>query len=164
VDLADHRLLRPAAPGPAAGRRPAPSLGTARAAGAADPGPGPPGVPEHPREGRLSSRCAETRQARPGQAARIKEPPPCAPPRRGENDEERTDAQGTTRTSRLNGKLSHLIHTYARYVRFIRFSFLILIGCFVTLEGMKIKSVTPMHHPMSMGSSADCRLPSRCRA
>src|SRR5439155_905087 len=54
---------------------------------------------------RLSSRCAETRQARPGQAARIKEPPPCAPPRRGENDEERTDAQGTTRTSRLNGKL-----------------------------------------------------------
>jgi hypothetical protein len=25
-------------------------------------------------------------------------------------------------------------------------SFLILIGCFATLEGMKIKSVTPMHH------------------
>jgi hypothetical protein len=37
---------------------------------------------------------------------------------------------------------------------FVRFSFLILIGRFVTLEGMKIKSVTPMHHPMSMGSSA----------
>jgi len=37
---------------------------------------------------------------------------------------------------------------------YIRFSFLILIGRFVTLEGMKIKSVTPMHHPMSMGSSA----------
>ena len=44
VDLADHRLPRPAAPGPAAGRRPAPPLGTARAAGAADPRPGPPGI------------------------------------------------------------------------------------------------------------------------
>ena len=44
VDLADHRLPRPAAPGPPAGRRPAPPLGTARAAGAADPRPGPPGI------------------------------------------------------------------------------------------------------------------------
>jgi hypothetical protein len=33
-------------------------------------------------------------------------------------------------------------------------SFLILIGHFATLEGMKIKSVTPMHHLMIMGSSA----------
>jgi hypothetical protein len=31
----------------------------------------------------------------------------------------------------------------ARYVQLVRFSFLILIGRFVTLEGMKIKSVTP---------------------
>jgi hypothetical protein len=29
-----------------------------------------------------------------------------------------------------------------------------LIGRFVTLEGMKIKSVTPMHHLMIMVSSA----------
>jgi hypothetical protein len=50
------------------------------------------------------------------------------------------------------------------FVRLVRFSFLILIGRFVTLEGMKIKSVTPMHHPMSMGSSANCRPPSRYRA
>jgi hypothetical protein len=41
----------------------------------------------------------------------------------------------------------------SRYIRLVRFSFLILIGRFVTLEGMKIKSVTPLHHPMSMGSS-----------
>jgi hypothetical protein len=34
------------------------------------------------------------------------------------------------------------------------FSLLILIGRFVTLEAMKIKSVTPMHHPMSMDSPA----------
>jgi hypothetical protein len=35
---------------------------------------------------------------------------------------------------------------YVRYIRLVRFSFLILIGRFVTLEGMKIKSVTPRHH------------------
>src|SRR5439155_24915727 len=84
---------------------PAPPLVAARPDRTADPGRRPPRVPEHPREGRLPSRCAETRQARPGQAARIKEPPPCAPPRRGKNDEEGTDAQGTTRTPRLNDKL-----------------------------------------------------------
>src|SRR5215472_8914280 len=105
VDLADHRLLRPAAPGPAAGRRPAPPLGTARTAGPAHPGPGPPRLPEHPREGMLPGRCAKTRQTRPGQTARVKEPPPRTPPRRGKNDEERTHPQGTPQTRRLNGKL-----------------------------------------------------------
>ena len=60
---------------------------------------------------------------------------------------------GNGQDTRLTGP-SHPIHTYARYVRFLRFSFLILIGCFVTLEGMKIKSVTPMHHAMSMDSPA----------
>ena len=35
-----------------------------------------------------------------------------------------------------------------------------MIARFATLEGMKIKSVTPVHHPMSMGSSANCRPPS----
>jgi hypothetical protein len=33
-------------------------------------------------------------------------------------------------------------------------SFLILIGRFVTLEGMKIKSVTPMHHLDDHGNPA----------
>ena len=103
--------LRPAAPGPPAGRRPAPPLGTARPAGPADPGPGPPRVPEHPREGPLPSRCTETRQARPGQAARVEEPPPGATPRRGKNDEEGTHAQGTTRTRRLNDKLRACLET-----------------------------------------------------
>jgi len=32
--------------------------------------------------------------------------------------------------------------------------FLILIASFATLEGVKVKSVTPMHHLMIMGSSA----------
>jgi hypothetical protein len=39
-----HHRPRPAPPRPAAGRRPAPALGTARATRAADPGPGPPRV------------------------------------------------------------------------------------------------------------------------
>ena len=51
----------------------------------------------------------------------------------------------------------HLIHTYACYVRFVRFSFLILIGRFVTLEGMKIKSVTPTHHLTIVVSTASRR-------
>jgi hypothetical protein len=37
------------------------------------------------------------------------------------------------------------------FIRLVRFSFLILIGRFVTLEGVKIKSVTPVHHQMIMG-------------
>ena len=41
-DLADHRRPRPAPPGPPAGRRPAPPLGTARPAGPAHPRPRPP--------------------------------------------------------------------------------------------------------------------------
>ena len=60
---------------------------------------------EHPREGLPARRCAETRQARPGQAARVEEPPPGTTPRRGKNDEEGAHPQGTTRTRRLNGKL-----------------------------------------------------------
>src|SRR6267154_1616227 len=106
VDLADHRLPRPAPPRPPARRRPAPPLGTARPARTADPGPCPPRVPEHPREDRPARRCAETRQTRPGQAARVEEPPPGATPRRGKNDEKGAHAQSTARTSRLNDKLS----------------------------------------------------------
>ena len=82
-----------------------------RRGGTADPGPGPPRVPEHPREGPLPRRRAETRQARPGQAARVEEPSPGAPSRRGKNDEERAHPQGTTRTRRLNGKLRACLRT-----------------------------------------------------
>jgi len=64
------------------------------------------GVPEHPRDHRQPGRCAQTRQTRPGQAAGIEEPPPVHPPRRGKNDEEGPHPQGTTRTRRLNDKLS----------------------------------------------------------
>jgi hypothetical protein len=69
-----HLALR--APTQAAFSGPAPALGTARPARAADPGPGPSRVPEHPRDPALPGRCAETRQARPRTAARVKEPAP----------------------------------------------------------------------------------------
>ena len=72
---------------------------------AADPGPRPPGISEHPRDSRPAGQCTETRKARPGQATGVEEPPPRTTPRRGKNNEERTHAQGTTRTRRLNGKL-----------------------------------------------------------
>jgi DDE superfamily endonuclease len=91
---------------PPAGRRPAPPLGTARPARAAHPGPRPPRVQEHPREGLPPGRCAETRQTRPGQATRVEEPPPGTPLGRGQDDEEGAHAQGQTRTPRLNGKLA----------------------------------------------------------
>jgi len=47
--------------------------------GPADPRAGAPGLSEHPREDHLPGRCAETRQARPGTAARIEEPSPGDP-------------------------------------------------------------------------------------
>jgi hypothetical protein len=39
-------------------------------------------------------------------------------------------------------------------VRLIPFSFLILIAGFATLDGMKFKSVTPVHHVMIMVNAA----------
>jgi hypothetical protein len=42
----------------------------------------------------------------------------------------------------------------ARYIRLVLFSFLILVGRFATLDGMKVKSVTPMHHLTIVVSSA----------
>ena len=43
----------------------------------------------------------------------------------------------------------------SRYVLLVRFSFLILIGRFVTLDVWSYVTFTPMHHPMIMVSSAD---------
>src|ERR1035438_463032 len=105
MDLADHHRLCPAPPRPAARRGPAPALGTARPARTADPGPGPPRVPEHPRDPALPDQRTETRQPRPRPAARIEEPPPGTPSRRGEKDEKGCLAHGTAQTRRLNNKL-----------------------------------------------------------
>jgi hypothetical protein len=40
---------------------------------------------------------------------------------------------------------AHVRLVMSGYIRLVRFSFLILIGRFATLEGMKIKSVRPLH-------------------
>jgi hypothetical protein len=105
VDLADHRRLRPAAPGPAAGRRPAPSLGKACPARPAHPGARPPRIPERPRDDHPPSGCTETWQTRPRAPARIEEPPPGSQLRRGEDHQTGIQPQGQARTNRLNGKL-----------------------------------------------------------
>ena len=107
VDLADHRRPRPAPPRPAAGRRPAPALGTARPARAADPGPGPPRVSEHPRDG-LPCPAGAPKPGKPGPGR-----PPGSKNRHpaprhdvGKTTRRERIAQGTARTRRLNGKLS----------------------------------------------------------
>src|SRR5207248_6742522 len=64
------------------------------AAGSGTSAPRQPSPPVHPNP------ATRTRPA-----TRIEEPPPRTPPRRGENDQKRTHAQGKTRTRRLNGKL-----------------------------------------------------------
>jgi hypothetical protein len=70
---------------------------------------------------------------------------------------DRTGLAQALRTLKLSGMLAtldaRLAQAAAGDLRLARFSFPILIGRFATLEGMKIKSVIPMHHPMNMGSS-----------
>ena len=105
ADLADHHRLRPAPPRPAAGRRPATALGTACPAGGSGTStrPCPPG------------QRTETRQARAPTAARDRRTAAWPPPRRRQDNEERTHAQGTTRTRRLNDKLRHAVLLATRH-------------------------------------------------
>ncbi len=74
-----------------------------------------------PREGPLPGQCTETGQARPRTPARIEEPPPRTPARRGKNHQTGTHAQGTARTRRLNDKLRFLTLPAAAFFRPDRF-------------------------------------------
>src|SRR6266542_3287428 len=65
----------PAPPRSAPHRRPAPSLGEARGPGPPHPRPGPPRIPEHPREDHPPSRYTKTLRARPGTPTWLQEPP-----------------------------------------------------------------------------------------
>ena len=56
------------------------ALAAALPARTAHPRPGPPGLPEHPRDSRLARRCAKTRQARTRPPAGLEEPTPRTPP------------------------------------------------------------------------------------
>jgi DDE superfamily endonuclease len=89
VDLAHPRLLRPAAARPPPRRRHPPALAAALPARPPDPRPGPPRVPEHPPDAARSGQRAETRQARTRPPARLNEPAPSHPPRRGQNRQAR---------------------------------------------------------------------------
>src|ERR1035441_6921303 len=106
MDLADHRLPRPAPDRQAPGRRPAPPMGTASPPGPAHPREGPPGVPEHPREDHLSGQRTETRQARPRTPSRVEEPAPGDPPRRGQAPHRRHRKARCQEANRLNGKFN----------------------------------------------------------
>ena len=61
------------------------------------PRPGPPRVPEHPPGTARSGQRAETRQTRPRPPARIEEPPPGHPPRRGQDRQTRPAQEKTRR-------------------------------------------------------------------
>ena len=71
----------------------------------ADPRPGPERVPEHPPGAARSGRRAETRQTRPRPPARIEEPPPGHPPRRGQDRQARPAREGNPQAEGLNNKL-----------------------------------------------------------
>jgi len=73
------------------------------------PRPGPPRIPEHPRDHGLPRRCAETRQARPRAAPRIEEPPPGPAPQRREIPQNGHRQDGIAKPDRLNNKLSECL-------------------------------------------------------
>ena len=82
----------------------APALAAALPARPADPGPGPPRVPEHPPDPALPGQRAETRQTRTRTPARIEEPSPRHPPRRGQNRQARQARQENPQAEGLNNK------------------------------------------------------------
>ena len=106
VDLADHRLLRPAPPRPPPRRRHPAALAAALPARPPDPRPGPPRVPPHPPGTPRSGQRAETRQTRPRPPARLEEPPPGHPPRRGQDRQARGARKERPQAGGLNNKLS----------------------------------------------------------
>jgi hypothetical protein len=105
VDLADHRLLRPAAPGPPAGRCDPAALAAPAAAGSDDPRPGPRRIPPRPPGHRQPRQAAETRQARARPARRIEEQDQGTPPARRQKQPDTPETCTKGKTDRLNGKL-----------------------------------------------------------
>ena len=105
VDLADPRLLRPALARPRPGCRPAPALAAPGPARPPDPRTGPAGIPGHPRHTARSHSRTETRQTRPRQTARLEEPAPGHPSRRGQGRHQEDNAGNHAEPGRLNAKL-----------------------------------------------------------
>ena len=111
VDLAHPRLLRPALPRPPPRRRHPAALAAALPARPADPRPGPPRVPQHPPGAARSGQRAETRQTRPRPPARLEEPPPGHPPRRGQDRQARRAQEENPQADGLNNKLRACLET-----------------------------------------------------
>ena len=109
LDLADHRLLRPALGRPPH-RRPDPAaLAATPAPRRDDPRPGPRRVPPRPRGRRHTRQPAETRQARPRPPTGIEEQDPGTRPARRQTPPQTRQApeelSQQDKTDRLNGKL-----------------------------------------------------------
>ncbi len=97
-------LLHPALARPRPRRRSPAALAASLPAGPADPRPGPPRVPEHPPDAAPPGQRAETRQTRTRTPARIKEPPPGHPARRGQDRQARRTQEERPQAEGLNNK------------------------------------------------------------
>ena len=104
VDLADHRLPRPALARPRPGCRPAPALAAPGPARPPDPRTGPAGIPGHPRHTARSHSRTETRQTRPRQTSRLEEPAPGHPSRRGQGRHQEDDTRKPRRARAAFGR------------------------------------------------------------
>jgi type IV secretory pathway VirB10-like protein len=109
LDLAHHRLLRPASARPPPRRRPSPALAAALPARPPDPRARPRRIPEHPPGPARTGQRTETRQTRPRPPARLEEPPPGHPPRRRQDRQANRKPRNRPQTARLNNKLRCLL-------------------------------------------------------
>ena len=108
MDLDRDRRAHPTPPRPAPRGGPPPTLGTSRTAGQDDPGPGPSGVSEHPRDDGTAGQRTETQPTRPRPATRIKEHPTQPTPHRRkthQNGHRHQDEHQGTSANRLKVKL-----------------------------------------------------------
>jgi hypothetical protein len=98
-------LATPSCDSPAAWQPTCACPGSGLPARPPDPGPGPPRVPQHPPGTALPGQRTETRQARPRPPARLEEPAPGHPPRRGQNRQARRAQEENPQAEGLNSKL-----------------------------------------------------------
>lgn len=94
LDLDPDRRSHPAPARPAPRRGPPQALGETHRLRPAHPGPGPPGVQEHPRSPRLPDPCSQTQRSRPRTATWCQEQAPGTPLRRRQNRQTPRDPQG----------------------------------------------------------------------
>ncbi|MGO9783573.1 MAG: transposase [Streptosporangiaceae bacterium] len=104
LDLAGHRLLRPASPGPRPRRRHPPALAAALPARPPHPRPRPPGLSPHPPGPPRARQRTENLPPRTRTAPRIKEPAARHPPRHRQDRQARGTHEEDPQAERLNNK------------------------------------------------------------